>query len=101
MSEEAVKVQVEKGWVTLRGEVDWAYQSRVATRTISHKRGVIGMSNLITIAGDAAAHEIGEQISKALRRHAEREAKHIGVKVRDGTVTLTGTVDSMAERSVQ
>jgi osmotically-inducible protein OsmY len=59
------------------------------------------MSNLITIAGDAAAHEIGEQISKALRRHAEREAKHIGVKVRDGTVTLTGTVDSMAERSVQ
>jgi hyperosmotically inducible protein len=43
----------------------------------------------------------GEQISKALRRHAEREAKHIGVKVRDGTVTLTGTVDSMAERSVQ
>ena len=26
LSEDAVKVRVEKGWVTLSGEVDWAYQ---------------------------------------------------------------------------
>jgi hyperosmotically inducible protein len=99
LSEEAVKVQVEKGWVTLSGEVDWAYQSHVATRTISQMRGVTGVSNLIQIGGDAAAQDIGEQIGKALQRHAEREAKHIGVKVHEGTVTLTGMVDSMAERS--
>jgi hyperosmotically inducible protein len=99
LSEEAVKVQVEKGWVTLSGEVDWAYQSHVATRTISQMRGVTGVSNLIQIGGDAAAQDIGEQIGKALQRHAEREAKHIGVKVHEGKVTLTGMVDSMAERS--
>lgn len=99
LSEEAVKVQVEKGWVTLSGEVDWAYQSHVATRTISQMRGVTGVSNLIQIGGDAAAQDICEQIGKALQRHAEREAKHIGVKVHEGTVTLTGMVDSMAERS--
>ncbi|CAN7335601.1 BON domain-containing protein [Paraburkholderia sp. DD10] len=99
LSEEAVKVQVEKGWVTLGGEVDWAYQSHVATRTISHMRGVTGVSNLIRIGGDAAAHDIGEQIGRALQRHAEREAKHIGVKVHEGTVTLEGTVGSLAERS--
>jgi hyperosmotically inducible protein len=99
LSEEAVKVQVEKGWVTLRGEVDWAYQSHIATRTISSMRGVIGVSNLIQVGGDAAALDIGEQIGKALQRHAEREAKRIGVKVHEGTVTLTGTVDSLAERS--
>jgi hyperosmotically inducible protein len=99
LSEEAVKVQVEKGWVTLSGEVDWAYQSHVATRTISQMRGVTGVSNLIQIGGDTAAQDIGEQIGKALQRHAEREAKHIGVKVHEGTVTLTGMVDSMAERS--
>ncbi|AFT89014.1 BON domain-containing protein [Paraburkholderia phenoliruptrix] len=99
LSEEAVKVQVEKGWVTLRGEVDRAYQSHVAMRTISHMRGVTGVSNLIRIGGEAAAQDIGEQIGKALQRHAEREAKHIEVKVHEGTVTLTGKVDSLAERS--
>ena len=99
LSEEAVKVQVEKGWVTLRGEVDWAYQSHVATRTVSHMRGVTGVSNLIRIGGDAAAHDIGEQIGKALQRHAEREAKHIALRCMKGTVTLTGMVESMAERS--
>jgi hyperosmotically inducible protein len=99
LSEDAVKVQVEKGWVTLSGEVDCAYQSHVATRTISCMRGVTGVSNRISIAGGAAALEIGEQIGRALQRHAEREAKHIGVKVHEGTVTLTGKVDSIAERS--
>ncbi|RKR38566.1 BON domain-containing protein [Paraburkholderia sp. BL17N1] len=99
LSEEAVKVQVEKGWVTLRGEVDCAYQSHVATRTISQMRGVTGVSSLIQIGGNAAAQDIGDQIGKALQRHAEREAKHIDVKVHEGTVTLTGKVDSTAERS--
>ncbi|HEX8029759.1 MAG TPA: BON domain-containing protein, partial [Vicinamibacterales bacterium] len=99
LSEEAVKMQVEKGRVTLSGEVDSAYQSHVATRTISQMRGVTGVTNLIRIGGEAAAQDIGEQIGKALQRHAEREAKHIGVKVHEGTVTLTGTVDSAAERS--
>jgi hyperosmotically inducible protein len=99
LSEESVKVQVEKGWVTLSGEVDWAYQSHVAMRTVSHMRGVTGVSNLVRIGGNVAALDIGEQIGKALQRHAEREAKHIAVKVDDGTVTLTGSVDSMAERS--
>ena len=99
LSEAAVKVQVEKGWVTLDGEVDSAHQSHIATRTVSHMRGVTGVSNMIRIGGTIAAQDIGEQISQALQRHAEREAKHIEIKVHEGTVTLTGKVDSNAERS--
>jgi hyperosmotically inducible protein len=99
LSEESVKVQVEKGWVTLSGEVDSAYQSHVATRTVSQMRGVMGVSNTIRIGGNVAAQDIGEQISQALQRHADREAKHIVIKVHQGTVTLTGKVDSAAERS--
>ena len=94
--EDVVKVQVEKGWVTLSGEVDCAYHSHVATRTVSHMRGVTGVSNMMRIGGDAAAQDIGKQISEALQRHAEREAKHIAIKVHEGTVTLTGKVDSLA-----
>lgn len=99
LSEEAVKVQVEKGWVTLRGEVANAHLSHLATRTVSHMRGVTGVSNLIEVTGGRAAQDIGEKIGRALERHAQREAKHIQVEVRDGTVTLKGKVGSYAERS--
>jgi osmotically-inducible protein OsmY len=99
LSEEAVKVQVEKGWVTLRGEVPSAHLSHLAARTISHMRSVTGVSNLIDVIGAKAAEDVGEKIGRALQRHAEREAKHVQVKVRDGTVTLTGKVGSYAERS--
>lgn len=99
LSEEAVKVQVEKGWVTLSGEVPNAHLSHLATRTVSHMRGVTGVSNLISVAGGKTAHDIGEKIERALQRHAEREAKHIQIDVRDGTVTLKGKVGSYAERS--
>ncbi|WP_250441712.1 BON domain-containing protein [Caballeronia sp. AZ1_KS37] len=94
----AVSVQVEKGHVTLRGDVDWAYQSHLLTRGIAHMRGVTGVTNVICVRADRAAADIGEAISRALKRHAEREAKHINIKVEDGTVTLTGKVDSASER---
>jgi osmotically-inducible protein OsmY len=99
LSEAAVKVQVEKGWVTLRGEVPSAHLAHLATRTVAHMRGVTGVSNLIEVSGGKAAQDVAEKIGRALQRHAEREAKHIQIKVRDGTVTLTGKVGSYAERS--
>ncbi|MGN6319468.1 BON domain-containing protein [Trinickia sp.] len=99
LSEEAVKVQVENGWVTLRGEVASAHLSHLATRTVSHMRGVTGVSNLIEVTSGKAAQNIAEKIGRALERHAQREAKHIAVEVRDGTVTLRGKVDSYAGRS--
>ncbi|SAK93776.1 BON domain protein [Caballeronia ptereochthonis] len=90
LPEGAVDVQVEKGHVTLRGDVDWAYQSHKAASGIAHMRGVTGVTNLIQVRGDLAAVDIGDEIARALRRHAEREAKHIEIKVEDGTVTLSG-----------
>lgn len=99
LSEEAVKVQVEQGWVTLSGDVSSAHLSHLAARTIGQMRGVTGVTNEIEVLGAKAAEDVGEKIGKALQRHAAREAKHIQVKVRDGTVTLTGKVGSYAERS--
>ncbi|HEY3538615.1 MAG: BON domain-containing protein [Trinickia sp.] len=96
---DAIKVQVENGWVTLRGELANAHLSYLAGRTIGQMRSVTGVTNLIDVAGPKAAENVAEKIGKAMQRHAEREAKHIQIKVRDGTVTLTGTVGSYAERS--
>jgi len=100
LPDDSVKVQVEKGWVTLTGAVDWAYQSHVAARTVSHMRGVRGVANRIEVRGDIASEDIGAKIAQAMQRHAEREVRHIGIEVKDGTVTLTGKVGSYAERVV-
>ena len=100
LGEDAVKVQVERGWVTLRGEVDNARLSYLAARTIGHMRGVTGVTNLIEVSGPKAANDITQKIGRAMQRHAERTAKHVQIKVRDGTVTLSGKVASYAERSL-
>ena len=82
------------------GEVDWACQSHVATRAVSQMRGVTGVSNRLEVRGTVASEDVGEQIAKAMQRHAERETRSIQISIEDGTVTLTGKVDSYAERQI-
>lgn len=98
--DDAVHVQVEKAWVTLTGSVDWAYQRHVVERAVGHMRGVRGLTNRIEVRRTVASDDIGRKIAQALQRHAEREVKHIGIDVKDGTVTLSGTVHSYAERAL-
>src|SRR5216683_7674431 len=42
-----VDVTVSKGWVTLKGEVEWQYQKQDADRVIRRLSGVKGVTNLI------------------------------------------------------
>lgn len=44
-----VKVLVERGWVTLSGEVPWDYQREAAQQIICNLMGVVGVSNQITL----------------------------------------------------
>jgi len=92
-----VKAEVEDAWVTLTGEVDWPYQFSSAEQCIRPLTGVRGVTNLVTLKPHVRGDDIARQIAAALVRHAEREARHIDVDVDGGTVTLTGTVDSLAE----
>lgn len=95
--DDRVKVEVEDGWVTLTGEVDWPYQLASAEQCIRPLTGVRGVTNLVTLKPHVRGHDIAEQITEALKRHAEREARQIEVAVEGGTVTLSGQVDSLAE----
>ncbi|ABO59248.1 BON domain-containing protein [Burkholderia vietnamiensis] len=96
--DDAIKVQVERGWITLSGTVDWAYQSHLAVRAISQMRSVTGVTDHIVVLGTVGADDIGGNIKRAIMRHAEREAKHISIDVHDGTVRLSGKVGSFSER---
>ena len=100
LSEKSVKVTVEKGVVTLSGEVDWGYQSKVAVDAVSRLRGVVTVVNQIDVRGNAGAVDIAGKISAALTRHAQVESRDIDVSVSDGTVTLRGKVGSFPERSI-
>lgn len=92
-----VKVEVEKGWVTLIGEVDWGYQLASAEQCIRPLAGVRGLFNKITVKPRIQSKDIATQITAALTRQATREARNIGIEVEGGVVTLSGKVHSMAE----
>ncbi|MEI6001938.1 BON domain-containing protein [Paraburkholderia bengalensis] len=100
LSEKEVKVTVEKGCVTLSGEVDWGYQMKTAENVVVPLRGVVTVVNQINVRGNASGGDIAGKIGAALKRHAEDEARHIDVDVNDGTVTLRGKVGSFPERSI-
>ena len=49
----AVHAQVDAGWITLSGEVDWDYQRQVAADVVRCLVGVAGVSDSITLRAAA------------------------------------------------
>jgi osmotically-inducible protein OsmY len=95
-----VAVTVSKGWVTLRGEVDWEYQKKDAERIVRRLTGVRGVTNLIVVKprSKPSPDELKRKIEEALVRSAETDAQRIRVDVQGDRVILTGTVRSWAEK---
>ncbi len=95
---ERLDVTVSKGWVTLRGEVEWQYQKEDAERVVRRLSGVRGVTNLITVKPRVTAGELKEKIEQALVRSAQLDAERITVEVQGSKVILKGTVRSWAEK---
>jgi osmotically-inducible protein OsmY len=94
----AVKAEVEDGWVTLGGEVEWLYQKTEAENSIEHLAGVKGVVNDITVTQPETPSGIKSNIERALKRMASVDSSRITVESLDGKVILRGTVQSWAER---
>lgn len=94
----AVKLTVDQGWITLRGDVEWDYQRRAIEKAVRPLMGVVGISNEITLRAKPKLDNLHQKIEEALTRQAIREAKHIRIAVDGTTVTLTGQVHSWQER---
>lgn len=95
---DAVMATVERGHVTLTGEVAWSYQRVAAERAVRGLLGVRGMTNQVHVRPSVNAAKIEQGIHDALARHAERDAQQVGVQVQGSKVTLTGSVHSWSER---
>lgn len=95
-----IQLTVSKGWVTLKGEVDWGFQSSDAERVVRRIKGVKGISNLLVVHPRAhpTPDEMRKRIEDALERMAETDARRIHVEVKGDKAILTGTVRSYAEK---
>jgi len=98
VSPSAVQLTVERGWVTLRGEVDWDYQRRSVEKAIRPLAGVIGITNLMGLRAQPQVDDLKRKIEEALIRQTLRESQRIRVSVEGHTVRLGGRVDSWHER---
>ncbi|NEJ23391.1 BON domain-containing protein [Rhizobium leguminosarum] len=98
LPEGAVHVKVQRGWVTLSGEVRWHFQRMAAEHAVKKLGGVVGVSNLLTIVSLPQVANIKDRIELALRRNAEIEADAIKVRVLADKVILEGDVHAWSER---
>lgn len=121
-SKAGIRVGVKAGVVTVSGAVDTPAQRLEIERRVARVPGVLaivnaiavrltstsdtarylaggrGVSNLVTLRTAATEAAVMSRIEDALRRGAEIAARRIKVEVRDGRITLMGTVRSPAER---
>jgi osmotically-inducible protein OsmY len=93
-----IDVTVSKGWVTLKGAVEWQFQKEDAERVVRRLAGVRGVTNLIEVRPRVTPSELKRKIEEALVRTAQTDAQKINVEVQGGKVVLKGLVRSWAER---
>lgn len=94
-----IKVRVEKGRVTLEGELQWNYEKEAANDAVKNLLGVTGVSNNIKIRS-----EVNEAIEKAdieiaFKRNWSIYDNDINVKVVGHKATLSGTVNSWYQKN--
>ena len=97
---DAVKVMVEKGWITLTGEVGWKFQKEAAADAVRFLSGVVGVIDEMTITPSVKAAVVKGDIEAAIKRAATEDAKKITVGVSGSDVTLSGSIQSWAERDL-
>jgi osmotically-inducible protein OsmY len=97
--EDQVKVRVEKGWVTLTGELQWHFQKDAAEHDTRRLLGVLGVSNQIVIKPHMSAADIRQRVTTALDR-SWYDTAMITVEGEEGTVRLGGSVRTWHERQM-
>jgi osmotically-inducible protein OsmY len=94
---EAVKAKVTHGWVTLQGQVDWAYQSEAANKLVRGLIGVKGVTNHVIVKPVPHYKDVKSKITETMHRQAQIDARRIWLTTDNGHVTLHGKVSSWSE----
>ena len=95
---DSIKVIVHQGYITLEGTVEWNFLKEFAEHAVRRQRGVMGVTNSISVRPSVRPAEIKRRIEAAFRRSAQVDANQITVDAQGGEVTLHGRVRSWMER---
>lgn len=96
--DEHIKVTVEKGHLTLAGNVEYHYQKERAYNAVRNLYGVIAIINNIQVKPAVSPENIKRKITEEFERNARIDARHVQVEVVDGDkVILKGTVRNFDE----
>jgi len=92
-----VTVEVENGKVTLRGTVPTYFSLLSVVKDVWEMAGVTAVDNLLKIAGVRKVRDdewILANVENMLFTNPDIDVSEVDVSVRNGNVTLTGTVDA-------
>jgi len=101
--ENHVTVKARDGVVTLTGSVPDRDEKALAEDTVSNLPGVVSVVDKITLESEPAEHSdawIALKVRTILLVHANVSATATKVDVVGGAVTLTGTVDNLAQKDL-
>jgi osmotically-inducible protein OsmY len=98
-----IEVVVHEGVVQLRGSVATLAEKKAANRSVWHLHGVRGVRDDIEVRPSAAHQRSDEEIASRARQvmlwDSLIPASKIGIQVKNGVVTLTGTLDLPHQRA--
>ena len=94
-----IKIKVERGWVTLEGEISLYYQKESAKSLIRNIEGVTGVTNNIRLESVTNDKIEKGDIVRALARTWSLNDKDIQVFVAGNKVILTGSVESLYQKN--
>jgi len=95
----SIDASVQDGMVTLTGMATFNYQRAEAEFVAGNVLGVIGLDDEVELTlDDPSPSDVRHSIKKAFKRDASLDAEALSIDTFDGTVTLSGHVESWVER---
>ena len=98
ISADKITVSVEKGWITMKGDLEWSYQRDAAQAATRQIKGVTGLTNAITIRNVTIDKIEKMEIEKALVLSSAIDDREIHVTVTGNIVSLDGIVSTLYEK---
>jgi osmotically-inducible protein OsmY len=96
----AIRIAVRNGWITLTGQVGKGFQSQAAEHDLQGLPGIVGIRNEIVIKTKLPLSDLGDSIGAAIARSRLYDPGAIQVSAQGSVVVLKGRAASPHDRQI-
>ncbi len=96
----AIRIAVRNGWITLTGQVGKGFQSQAAEHDLQGLPGIVGIRNEIVIKTKLPLSDLGDSIGAAIARSRLYDPDAIQVSAQGSVVVLKGRAASPHDRQI-